>query len=73
MEEKYEMIMEMPLEKLILLGIRGVHYNSYIQPDVDKYFDIADMCKYTRDVNNLNDFEMNYAVNIINLVLDGEE
>lgn len=61
-----------PLEKLILLGIQGVNYVSYIEPEKDKYFSIKDMLKFTKDIETLNDFEMNYSVSIINLVLDGE-
>lgn len=61
-----------PLEKLILMGIQGVNYISYIEPETDKYFSIKDMLKFTKDIETLNDFEMNYSVSIINLVLDGE-
>ena len=61
-----------PLEKLILMGIQGVNYVSYIEPEIDKYFSIKDMLKFTKDINTLNDFEMNYSVDIINLVLDGD-
>lgn len=61
-----------PLEKLILMGIQGVNYISYIEPEIDKYFSIKDMLKFTKDIETLNDFEMNYSVSIINLVLDGE-
>ena len=61
-----------PLEKLILMGIQGVNYISYIEPEIDKYFSIKDMLKFTKDIKTLNDFEDNYSVSIINLVMDGE-
>ncbi len=61
------------LEELIFLGIKGVNFISYMEPDVNKYFTIYDMCVFTRDVECLEDFEQNYAVKIINLVLDGDE
>ena len=63
---------EEPLEKLILYGIQGVNYVSYIEPEKDKYFSIKDMLQFTKDIETLNDFEMYYSVSIINLVLDGE-
>ena len=68
-----EQIKQKKLEELILLGIKGVHYATYFEPDVNKYFSIKDMCTFTKDIDCLNDFEMNYGVYIINLVLDGEE
>ena len=61
-----------PLEKLILMGIQGVNYISYIEPEIDKYFSIKDMLQFTKDIKTLNDFEENYSVSIINLVMDGE-
>lgn len=61
-----------PLEKLILMGIQGVNYVSYIEPEIDKYFSIKDMLRFTKDIKTLNDFEENYSVSIINLVMDGE-
>lgn len=70
---EYRMIKQEPLEKLILLGICGVHFTNYIEPDKEKYFSIKDMLQFTTDIKTLEDFEMNYAVNIINIVLDGEE
>lgn len=65
-------IKDEPLEKLILMGIQGVNYISYIEPEIDKYFSIKDMLQFTKDIKTLNDFEMNYSVSIINLVMDGE-
>ena len=72
MNESYQKIKQMPIEELILLGIQGINYISYINPSEDKYFSIEDICKFTRDVSTLEDFETNYAVTITNLVLDGE-
>lgn len=72
MDEQYKTLLQMPLEELILLGVCGVHYHSYITPDIDKYFDIQSMLKFTKDIETLEDFENNYSVDIINLVLDGE-
>ena len=72
MNASYQMIKQKPVEELILLGIKGINYISYMNPDEDKYFDITDICKFTRDCHTLEDFEMNYAVTITNLVLDGE-
>jgi len=66
-------IKDEPLEKLILYGIQGINYVSYINPEIDKYFSIKDILQFTKDIKTLNDFEMNYSVSIINLVLDGEE
>lgn len=71
--DEYRMIKQEPLEKLILLGICGVHFINYIEPDKEKYFGLQDMLKFTSDIETLEDFENNYAVNIINIVLDGEE
>lgn len=68
-----EQIKQKKLEELILLGIKGVHFVSYADTNQDRYFSIKDMCTFTKDIHCLNDFEMNYGVYIINLVLDGEE
>lgn len=70
--DEYRMIKQEPLEKLILLGICGVHFINYTEPDKEKYFGLQDMLKFTSDIKTLEDFENNYAVNIINIVLDGE-
>lgn len=67
------MIKQEPLEKLILLGICGVHFTNIQSRTKKKYFSIKDMLQFTTDIKTLEDFEMNYAVNIVNIVLDGEE
>lgn len=69
---EYRKIKQEPLEKLILLGIQGVHFHSYADTLNDRYFSISDICLFGRNVNTLEDFENEYGVNIINIVLDGE-
>lgn len=72
MNESYQKIKQMPIEELILLGIKGVNFHSYVDTLNDRYFSISDICLFAKNVNTLEDFENEYGVNIINLVLDGE-
>lgn len=74
MNEKFQKIKQMPVEELILLGIKGIIYNSINKHCLKeyKYFSIKDICLITSNVCTLEEFENEYSVTVVNLVLDGE-